>query len=68
MTGGREGELKSRWKMTAMPKWVAQISWGRQRREKDILIWNGKSEKIVAAIMVLDKQIINSFRGEGPLI
>lgn len=52
--------------MTAMPKWVAQITWGRQRRE--ILIWNGKSEKIVAAIIVIDKQNINSFRGEVPTL
>lgn len=33
MTGGRQREVKERWKMTAMPKWVAQISWGRQKRE-----------------------------------
>lgn len=50
--------------MTAMPKWVAQISWGRQRRGKEILIWNGKSENIVAVIIVIDKQDINSFRGK----
>lgn len=45
--------------MTAMPKWVAQI-----RREKEILIWNGKSEDIVAVIIVINKQDINSFRGK----
>lgn len=54
--------------MTAVPKWVAQISWGRQRREKEILIWNGKSEKIVAVIIVIDKQNINSFRGKVPIL
>lgn len=48
MTGGRESELKQRWIMTAMPKWVAQLSYRLWRkRTGGHFIWNGKSGKTV---------------------